>query len=1025
MMKFAVVLWCAIVVVLLCFKQSYSSTTLLPDTLRILAIRVEFQPDASENTTGDGTFDQSESNDPFQIDPPPHSKSYFEDHLEFAKNYFWKISRGILLITGKIFPVEENQAYRLDHRMNYYNANTTPSEINQGLAKLLQDAIQKADLMNPEINFSHYDGYIVFHAGVGKDVDLGFDETPQDIPSLFITQKFLQENLGVNGISVDNDSTLVRNGIILPETESQDGIELGLNGIVVSNIASQLGWLDLFSPVTRRSGVGRFSVMDAGLFNGDGLLPALPDAWTRIDAGWETAQTIYQAQDDEFTVNQVQSNSGTHVYRLPINENEYFLLEERYAGNPNLDSLQFELGAESGDFPNMKEVLKTYLADKAVFSDRGVLVNIDNFDRGLPGSGILIWHIDENVINQNRATNQINADPDHRGVDLEEADGSQDIGQIFDVLSGGSGSEIGTALDLWYRDNSAPLYQQNPANEFSLKSVPNSRSYYNRANSHIKISDFSNRDSVMTFKAEINFFQQNFPRKLDSNVYGKITSLKTTDLNSDGKAELIFITDQNRILIVDANGQSVWGSDSLQIAQIAESVIPDPAIFSLPDGNKGLVVTTREGLVFGWLFNRVTMNILQLFPPIQSPDSITTFPIVEYDWQNSVTFPEVIELDSLPKIYWGCRDGNVYELMYENGTWQQPDIFATIGEPVSKLHFTEPGMAIVIGESGKVYGNNNAGTEIGNDLFQPVGYNGITIDKNGFFFELLDRKYDHPEDGIHYFEANPIAIATALDPLATLYLIPGQNHLKIFNYNFTLIQNYPVKIFNPDREVSLSIPALVGPFPTVSKDNDLGVVIVDPEGGGISGFDLKGNSLPDFPLAVGEKISVSPAILDIDGDGDIELACVSENGTVYVWDFYSVFGGAFGGESYRYWLQSNANEMNQNRHAPNTSFRIPSQTISSTSHLLPESKVYNWPNPNLDDYTFIRYYLNSSANVKIKIYDLAGDLVKQLDGPGNPATDNEVRWDLTNVQSGVYLARIEASGNGKTETRFIKIAVVK
>jgi len=1020
MMKFAVVCWWVFLPLLLIFEQSYSSTLPAADTLRILAIRVEFQPDNSQTTTGDGRFNLNQSTDPFQIDPPPHIRSYFQDHLEFARNYFLKISRGDRLIVGDVYPLGESEAYQLDQPMGYYNPNTTPDKINEGLARLLRDAVQKADSATPGINFSDYQGYIVFHAGVGKDVDLGFDETPQDIPSLFITQEFLQENLGISGISVDNGAATVTSGIILPETESQDGIELGLNGMLVANIGSQLGWLDLFSPVTRRSGIGRFSVMDAGLFNGDGLLPALPDAWTRIEAGWETPFTLYQAQDDQFSVHHVLSNNQNRAYRLPINDREYFLLENRYAGNLNLDSLQFELGAASGNFPNMREILQTYLSSAAVFSSRGVLIDIDNPDRGLPGSGILIWHVDENVIEQNRAANRINADPNYRGVDLEEADGSQDIGQTFDFLSGGSGSEIGTALDLWYRENSAPLYQQSPANEFSVRSVPNSRSYYNRANSHIKVFNFSSRDSVMTFLVNLSIFQQNFPRSIDINRYGKITSLKISDLDDDGKAELIFTTDQNRILVMDSTGQSAWGSDSLEIAQVAENIIPNPAIFSLPDGNKGLVATTTEGLVYGWLFDKSTMNMTQLFTPIASPDSISTFPVVEHNWRSPRVFPEPVIFDSLLNIYWGCRDGNVYTLSHGTGAWEQPFVFASINEPVTKIHFVDPFTAVVIGESGKVYRNSTEVTEVDQNVFQPMGYDGITVNQDGFFFELLNHKYEHPEDGIHHFDAAAISIARQLDAFSTLYLIPGQNHLKIFNYNFTLVQNFPVKIFNPDQPVTLSIPALAGPFPTQSQGSDLGTIVVDPSGG-ISGFDMNGNSLPDFPLAVGDRITVSPAILDIDGDGDTELACVSENGAVYVWDFSS----AFEGDSYQYWLQANANEMNQNRHAPNTTGNPPGAGGGSTAQLLPENKVYNWPNPNLDNYTFIRYYLAHSATVKIKIYDLAGDLVKELNGPGYPATANEVRWDLTDVQSGVYLARVEASGQGKTETRFIKIAVVK
>jgi len=40
----------------------------------------------------------------------------------------------------------------------------------------------------------------------------------------------------------------------------------------------------------------------------------------------------------------------------------------------------------------------------------------------VPDEGLLIWHIDERIINENLATNTVNADLNRRGVDLEEAD---------------------------------------------------------------------------------------------------------------------------------------------------------------------------------------------------------------------------------------------------------------------------------------------------------------------------------------------------------------------------------------------------------------------------------------------------------------------------------------------------------------------------------------------------------------------------------------------------------------------------
>src|SRR5690606_7946115 len=86
-------------------------------------------------------------------------------------------------------------------------------------------------------------------------------------------------------------------------------------------------------------------------------------------------------------------------------------------------------------------------ADLDTLLEAGVLVNADNFDFSLPGGldigndekkgtdddrllngGILIWHIDETKIQAGLISGGVNADPSHRGIDLEEADGAQDIG---------------------------------------------------------------------------------------------------------------------------------------------------------------------------------------------------------------------------------------------------------------------------------------------------------------------------------------------------------------------------------------------------------------------------------------------------------------------------------------------------------------------------------------------------------------------------------------------------------------------
>ena len=73
----------------------------------------------------------------------------------------------------------------------------------------------------------------------------------------------------------------------------------------------------------------------------------------------------------------------------------------------------------------------------------------------------------------------------------------------------------------------------------------------------------------------------------------------------------------------------------------------------------------------------------------------------------------------------------------------------------------------------------------------------------------------------------------------------------------------------------------------------------------------------------------------------------------------------------------------------------------------------------------IRYFVREQASVTIKIFDMAGDLVTTLQGPGAAGMDNEVVWDLSGVQSGVYFAHIDAAGQSGSGSAIVKIAVVK
>lgn len=97
----------------------------------------------------------------------------------------------------------------------------------------------------------------------------------------------------------------------------------------------------------------------------------------------------------------------------------------------------------------------------------------------------------------------------------------------------------------------------------------------------------------------------------------------------------------------------------------------------------------------------------------------------------------------------------------------------------------------------------------------------------------------------------------------------------------------------------------------------------------------------------------------------------------------------------------------------------------ASTEFLPKSRVYNWPNPAYGSTTQIRYYTPEDATISIKIFDLAGVKIAELNAQSRGGLDGEVPWDVSKVQSGVYLARVEATGSSRSEVAVIKIAIVK
>ena len=223
----------------------------------VVAVRVDFPPDTTSNTTGTGEFDLS-SGSQEEINPPPHDRTYFRRQMEALRHYYRTVSRGAVDFSFTVHPQGEQEAYTLPQQMSYYSPNLTEEENDIRLAEFFRDVIETADAAG-DFDFSQFDAVVIFHAGVGADIAFEYDETPNDIPSAFMDAEWLTWALGsqyAQGVPVEGGGHSVPEGLWMPETLNQQDIEFGLTGLMAKLFGHQLGLPNLYSSEDGSSGIG-------------------------------------------------------------------------------------------------------------------------------------------------------------------------------------------------------------------------------------------------------------------------------------------------------------------------------------------------------------------------------------------------------------------------------------------------------------------------------------------------------------------------------------------------------------------------------------------------------------------------------------------------------------------------------------------------------------------------------------------------------------------------------------------------
>ncbi|MEE8403925.1 MAG: hypothetical protein V3S17_00885 [candidate division Zixibacteria bacterium] len=1005
------------------------------DTLNILVLRFNFQYETIDdpNTTGRGRMILD---DPFVnaadsaayydmvghlADPPPRDSLYFDAHLRALQKYYETVSEGKITLSWDIFPPANDSLYTLPQPMNYYGKCSFDSVIT-GLENYFIDCIQLADTVSPEIVFSNYQSIFLFHAGSDRQNDIGFPETCSDLFTGFIS-------FG-STIPVDNNTTFVQNALMLPETASQDNRGTALNAVIAHEFGHELGLVDLYNTGTFLTQLGDFALMDNNGF-GTGLdfgftvgqifgaIPLYPMAWSRAHLGFVEVVDYRQNADLRIVAAEVISN-GIKIARIPISENEYYLLENRLV---DTDGKETALLADSATsvFQYPVDLQKNFTGE---------------YDNLMPGSGLLIFHIDEGVAaldydndgQNNFDDNDLQRDPNRRFIRLVEADGIVNFGGYYRAGYGREEDMYRDDRNNSFTPNTNPPSIDNSGNNSRVRLTEISRDSMTTAQGLIYY------DSVITANLEIDGRSPGFPVRAGYPVFG--LNPIVDDLDRDGTPELIVASGTN-LNVITLDGQnflrqytgcatcpifedSAFSSVTPGVAHVlplyahtfGDTITTSPVTgdFGMVDSNKFVAVGVKDNSGFHYV------SVYQLDDTDQNGIATASF-------------------DTTTGIPIALSFGRFLWILTDNGTIQRKDSLSgglrTIGNfSNSQYHgiaLLNDALLLLAGDSQetKLYYADTAITDsvfLGDNYsFGPVlaDFDGdgmpelaaFTEDGYGILLTIdttvvpFDYQVLASGNTGFRFTSNPIAGDVDLDGYPDI-IIGGQNAIYAFNRELRLLTDFPYEPsdrFPTDEVIAAPIMANI-------EAGGQSEIIFPTLTGNIYSFAEQASF--GFPLSAGEIGAGSPVYVSSGMSG--KLGYLGADGWFYLWDVAA-------DSTRNFWPMGGSDP--EGTYVFNQTI-LPSPKPQSAG--LPKERYYNYPNPVLDGQTTIRYYLGQDASsVSFKIFDLSGVEVAAMSGDVTGGIDNEIIWNCSNVTPGIYRCVMEVDFGGSTETAFTDIAVLR
>lgn len=960
----------------------------------------------------------------------PHDEAFFDRWMVHLTDFFAEASHGAYNLEYTIYP----QVLTMPNPMAYYGGDSA-ERIDWRLPQIIPDFLAQID---DDVNFNNYGGVIIFHAGQGQESDIDRIRTDQ-IWSTFLTRRNLQaffepNNNNYRGV-ITNDGAALTNVVIVPEDEFQDYFPVppadnadmylfSIYGVLAHQFGHLIGLPTLFDNDSSNGfsqGIGNWGLMGTGVWNANGYVPAQLSAYSRYMLGWENPVVLSQSSVnnplDHFLNH---SPDAIRMYKVPISASEYFLVENRQQ-NPD-GSLDPYSSQPSYSFKLLPEGEQQYYENYPLLPYFDFMTNRyadSEWDFFLPGlggpfppgsavlqdgSGILIWHIDENIIAENFTSNfdmnRINADATRKGVDLEEADGIEHLDTSApDVYKYGSPFDSFRAGNNDYFGN---MYHN------GLLSLPTSASNYGGI--PLEIYNISASGNRMHFSV-------NFRWSLETAYQGENSvSACAVDFNGDGDVELFYpmpdgqlymwendvLANEFPITRMSVAKNYTWDGDSFYVPMQQSSL---SRLYRLNKDNKSYIYTQNQA---HWASHPVSFGD-KLALPINrissvNPDSYASSSVVILDKANdsivtSVNFSGVIGSNIVD-----FRDK--LSLVYKDQTgayW-----LATINKAdwdINAMSLNIPADSVIVGifQAPIVPGSANGEliVQCRNSLYV---FNSNLQAINGF-------PYSHnlvlAHDNSYYA---PLSIADVDGNGSLDILIGGDNDFLVLDYQGGRMNPVTTRLSGNRDGIGSGLYAM--DIDADGKAELLGNFSMNRLCVWEDDYRMKGG----FPVAFSQRSRSLPFAAKANDDS-WHLYSATDNGSI----FRTPLANAPASIPGLAWTTEYANLL---RSASIDPAALPNQY--QNAELFVPGQLYIYPNPLKSIYNqklILNVMPTRDVSLELSIYDISGSLIVRQEAIARAYLRN---LDIFNIpahklSSGVYIAVIKSD----SESKRIKFSVEK